>query len=211
MNSYQLSNSSQDLSSLNLPMPTRWSRDDIKLFNRDHPLFVDLGMLKISDKTGTREFKAYVARYELAGAIVDGEARSKDDKGHFLVFYITEFFNSRLQVWTLSQTESPVFSDEQEKMDYLLADKIGKTGPTLTGKQPSWKKNEAIWPTIDGECMHFLDETNLLNTEINKKHATTGERIFWFHAVENDMLRFKAVTQRIKFQSADDHYASELR
>ena len=211
MKTYELLGQKKEISYLGLPLPTRWSRDDIKLAILDQPFFVDLGCLRISTESGEREFNAYVARYELAGALVDGNTRANDDDGYFLVFYLAEFLDTKVNVWTFAQTESPVYSDRPEKGDYLLAEKIGKKGGTLTNNLPRWKKSEAIWPTVDGVLMNFAGETDLTNTVVNKKYATVGERIFWFFLISGGCVRLKAVTQPIKFQTADAHYASEIK
>ena len=209
MITYELDGGGSDPATLNLPMPTRWSREDIELPVENSQAFVHLGFLQMTVNNNSKKYNIYVVRYRLANAVVDGVARSKDDAGFFVVFYIVEVAASKANVWTLSQTDSPVFSDRSERGDYLPAGKVGKKAVSLTGVLPVWKKSEAIWPTVNGMPMDFVGSTDLLDTEIHRACATTNERIFWFSATDDGNVRFKAVTQQIKFQSAEDHYASE--
>lgn len=197
-----------DPSQLSLPWPTSWSRSPITLAMTKPPVLVPLGEVVQPDSEGAR-LQAFMARYSLAGAVVDGVTRPNDDSGYFIVFYLCRLLPDAVQVWTLSQVASPVYADQPQKQDYLMASKVGKKGPTANGTPPRWKVADALWPTVDGQAMTFVSDVDLLDTPLNREHGTFGERVFWFAAHNAEGWRWKAVTQAIRSQSAEQHYDAE--
>lgn len=199
-----------DPAQLQLPPPTHWSRSPITLAPSPPPRLVPLGEVEQPDDEGVR-LQAFAARHSLAGAVVDGVSRPPDDPGYFIVFHLCRPLPDAVQVWTLSQVASPVYADLPQKQDYLMASKVGKKGPTAQGVLPRWKVADALWPTVDGQAMTFVSDVDLLDTPLNRAHATTGERVFWFAARTEAGWRWKAVTQAMRFQSAEDHEQQEAR
>lgn len=196
-----------DPSQLSLPWPTSWSRSSITLAMAKPPVLVPLGEVVQPDDA---RLQSFMARYSLAGALVDGVTRPIDDSGYFIVFYLCQLLPDAVQVWTLSQVASPVYADQPQKQDYLMATKVGKKGPTAHGNQPRWKAADALWPTVEGQAMTFVSDVDLLETPLNREHGTYGECVFWFAARSEHGWRWKAVTQALRFQSAEQHYGSEV-
>lgn len=196
---------------LPVPWPTRWSRSPVSLAMTSPPAYLPLGALSVSPSSGCEELtvQTFLTRYALAGAMVDGVQRPPDDPGYFIVFYVCQTTPLGVNVWTLSQVASPVFSDMPVRKDYLPASKVGKQAPTATGQLPSWKKGDANWPTVDGHLMSFVGEVELQDTPLNREHGTTGERVYWFAHCVVGAWRFKAFTQAVRFQSVEDHYRGE--
>jgi hypothetical protein len=194
-------------------LPTVWSGESIALHASACKAFVFVGSGEVQlSETSRHTIYLYGAKYSLGGAMVGSVSRDIGDLGYFVEFYAAYAdADGELSGCRLAQTRSVVFSDFPESRDYVPARSVKDKISLSVSNPPVWKESEANWPTVDGQPMRYSFQCDMLDTPTNRQFLTWNERVFLFFGNSVDGIRIKAVTQQIRFQTAQEHYADERR
>ena len=130
--------------------------------------------------------------------------------GYFVEFFVVERTTSSVPiVHRLNQGESVTFSDMNETKDYIPAAEIENPTEFSVAEKPLWEGSEAIWPTAGGTPMVFVGQVALPKNEVTQKLLTWNTNVYLFCRSLGGTSRFKIVTQKAEFQSAEAHYSQE--
>lgn len=198
---------------MQIPLPISCWGMVLKLSLETQPVFVFISATDLPH-SGDSSSVAYLfgAKYPLDNALIGGTPQPSQDAGFFLRFYVVVKENDlEDRLWTLAQLSSVTFSDQPDGKDYIHVKDLVEDDKPVVDQFPTWKKTEAIWPTVHGKPMTFLSQSDLHNTESNKKYLTVNLCFFLFYSISDGQLRFKATTQEKNFQTARGHYAAEAK
>jgi hypothetical protein len=163
-----------------------------------------VGRFPLGHLQGLDDVHLMGARYDLAEALVGGDARGD---GYFLEYFVAEQTTGRWSLHRLLQSVSVTSSERDEKADYVPAVDVRDPRSLSLGEPPKWKVSEAVWPTSDGKPMTFLGQLELPDSELTRRLLTWEITLFLF--ANGAELQFKVVEQDTTAQTAEDHYRHE--
>jgi len=149
----------------------------------------------------------YGIRYETSNASVKGKTLPA---GYFMEYLVLEL-NGNKVTHRLIQNKSVTYSSLPDTKDYVPVANLNKKRVEELSfrKPPSWKVEDAQWPTLNGNPMYFVGQAELIKNGITKSKLTWDEAVFLFWASQNQKAVFKITTQDLDYQSAEEHYNSE--
>ena len=184
--------------------PASWQGMDVAWASDAKPVPVYLGRFPLRHLKDLDDVHLMGARYELAEALVGGDALSD---GYFLEYFVAEQRSGRWSLHRLLQSVSVTYSEGDEKADYVPAVDVRDPRALSLGEPPEWKVSEAVWPTSDGKPMIFLGQVELPDSELTRRLLTWGITLFLF--ANGAELEFKVVEQDTTSQTAEEHYRNE--
>lgn len=149
---------------------------------------------------------AYIfrTRYDLAGALFDGESLGE---GHVIEYFVVTGHPDTWRCTRLMQHEDIVYSQPLEPIGHLPAVEVDAAANSV-GKPPRWSsRSAAIWPTDAGEPMLFVGQVAARANEVTAAPSTRGT-LYVFRSRQRED-RFALVDQDTSEQSAEEHYAIE--
>jgi hypothetical protein len=204
---HSLDDSTADLPSIEeliADRPASWQGMDVAWASDPKPVPVYLGRFQLRHLHGLDDVHLMGARYDLAEALVGGDALGD---GYFLEYFVAEQTTGRWSLHRLLQSVSVTYSEGDEKADYVSAFDVGDPRSLSLGEAPKWKGSEAVWPISDGKPMTFLGQVELPDCELTRRLLTWDIALFLF--ASGAELQFKVVEQDTTAQTAEDHYGLE--
>lgn len=191
-----------------IPWPENSARNKVVLDRSQVRSFVALSPWFVHESLGKR-LRLFGCKYNLANAIKDGVTLPVDYFGFFAAFYLIEE-NGRAR--ELIQRGSVTFCERLEENDFVAADDLSREflHAAETGGL-KWKNSDAIWPTLDGELMRFVAQFHIASTKSMKKFFFPNKNIYLFWAKAGQEVEFKIFTQDARYQTAERHYAEEVK
>ena len=148
------------------------------------------------------------ARFELSKASVKGR---KFTDGFFVEFFIAECPEDLVDWQRLHQKRGAVYASNPTKGDHISAEDLSSNVVRSLSHRnpPTWKADDAKWPTYETAPMDFVGQFSLPENEVTRQFLTWDMGVFLFWKQSSDGSCYKITTQDLDYQSASDHYANE--
>jgi hypothetical protein len=181
-------------------LPVDWSEA-----GDPEPVFVS----RFSGTKDDHHIFLFGTRYDLADALVGGQSLAP---GYFVEYFVIDS-RSPQELHRLTQSGGITYSETEEKGDYIPARELADVSTLSLAEPPRWAhRSEAHWPTANGRPMLFVGQVALPENPTTVEKLTWNETLHLFCLAESDTHRtFKIVAQDPAAQSAEDHYADEVR
>ncbi len=141
----------------------------------------------------------FEANYDVRRALLDGTPLGDD--GHFVEYFVVtggpEVGWAVRRLWQRGGSIAYCTAEEDEPDAVVPARQIKDATALSLGKPPAWKRTNAWWPTLRGEPMFFVAQTD-------PGYSTP----FLFTDRKGS---FKITVNDIFGQTAEEHYALEER
>lgn len=188
--------------------PSRSSRRLVKFSRAQERVFLALSPWFGVDSSELK-LKLFGCKYSLAGAILDGSLLPQDYFGFVSAYYLIGNDGSLRE---LIQRGTVIYCEHFEENDFVVVDGFQDGSSTLPGlDNVKWKIKDAIWPKCNDRPMRFLMQFHLSSTEKIKKYFFPNKNIYLFSGCGAHGNEFKAVIQEARYQTAERHYAKEVK
>ena len=190
-----------------IDLPDSYHGKAVKWDASYHPqrVFID----SISLETRSMRFSLYGTRMNKKWMC--GFKKDLDTDGSFLQFSVLVLAEDQERYEVLRQDRGVTYSSQGfVGVDWIPARKVSTADMRKLCElcSPDWKRSDALWPTHNGEPMHFVGQFFLAESPVTREFLDWGLSVFLFSTFDDAPVS-KIVTQRTNYQTISEHYRSE--
>lgn len=187
--------------------PETWQGLPLEWISAVRPPLVFLQRFDVSPQMESAVY-LFGVRYELSEATLEGGSLGD---GFFVEYVVAQpMVGAGWKVDRLLQHASVTYADRAETSDYVGAKTLQPSSRYSLFEPPKWEAaEEAVWPLVGTQPMHFVGQVSLPENEVTRNRFTWGVTVYLFASHGAPGARFKVVEQEQGTQSAAEHYTLE--